>query len=127
MFFRKFVVSSIIALFFSLTSSAVLAHHMSPDEIQDFITEQLIEVDSPHLLSSDDDPSLLGMMNIDLDDIDYVVVIENLTATEVTEILEDIIEQLAVENEVCDVAYVIEYDVSTQTFTLTIYVDFCNE
>jgi GTPase Era involved in 16S rRNA processing len=125
MFFRSTLVSLIITALVAFIPSVVSAHHNSPEEIQDFITDQLIEVDSPHLLSSDDDPSLLDVMVDGMEDVDYVVVIEDLTANEVTDVLEDILEQLSRENEVCDVAYVIDYDMETQTFTLTIYVDYC--
>lgn len=127
MLFRNFAVPSLISILFALAPATLLAHHMAPEEIQDFIAEQLIEVDSPHLLSSDDDPSLLDIMSDGIDDIDYVAVIEDLSANEVTEVLEDILEQLSNENEVCDVKYIIEYDTDTQTFTLTVYVDYCNE
>ena len=45
------------SLFITSTASA---HHMAPDELSDLIEERLIEADSPHLLSSDEDPSLAG-------------------------------------------------------------------
>lgn len=127
MFIRSFVVASLTAMFLAFTPITVLAHHMAPDEMQDFITDQLIEVDSPHLLSSDDDPSLLDEMVDGIEDLDYVVVAEGLSADEVTSTLEDILEQLAREAEVCDIKYVIDYDAESQTFTLTVYVDFCSQ
>lgn len=127
MFFRSTLVSLIITALVTFIPAVVSAHHMAPEDIQDFITDQLIEVDSPHLLSSDDDPSLLDAMVDGMEDVDYVVVVENLTANEVTDVLEDILEQLARENDVCDVNYVIDYDMVTQTFTLTINVDYCTQ
>ena len=113
--------------FLSLTASVVSAHHMAPDDMEDFITEQLLTTDTPHLLSSDDDPSLLDIKVDEVDDVDYVIVTEGLTANEVTTALEDILEKLARADDVCDVEYVIDYDVTTQTFTLIIYIDYCSE
>ena len=127
MFNRGSIIAFLFPLLLAFTPTTLLAHHMAPDEMQDFITEQLIEVDSAHLLSSDDDPSLLDMAVDGIEDLDYVVVSEGLSADEVTSTLESILEQLSRENEVCDVKYVIEYDAESQTFTLTVYVDFCSQ
>jgi hypothetical protein len=127
MLFRKFAVPSIIAGFFLFSPATLLAHHMAPDELQDFITDQLTDVDSPHLLSSDDDPSLSETTVEGIDDIDYVVIVENLSGNEVTEVLEDVLDQLSSEIVVCDVKYVIDYDSNTMTFTLTVYVDYCSQ
>jgi len=95
--------------------------------MQDFITDQLDAVDSNHPLSSEDDPSLLNVVVDGYEDLDFVVVSDGLSVDEVTSTLEVILEQLAVENDICGVKYVIDYDPATQTFTLTVYVDFCTQ
>jgi hypothetical protein len=116
------------ALLISILGFAPLlwAHHNAPDEMQDFIEDQLIEVDSPHLLSSDDDPSLLETDVATMDDLDYVIVASGLDDTDVTAALEDILMQLDNENELCDDAFTIDMEVDG-TYTLTVYVDFCAE
>ena len=124
---KKTMVVLTITAFLSLITSVVSAHHMAPDDLEDFITDQLIVADSPHLLSSDDDPTLLDIMVEGMDDVDYVIVTDGLSANEVTTALEDILERLAREDDVCDVKYIIEYDATTQTFTLTVYIDYCSE
>jgi hypothetical protein len=105
----------------------LLAHHNAPEELQDFITEQLIDADSPHLLTSDDDPSLLDTDVARMEDLDYVVVTDGLSADETTDALEEILEQLATENDVCDVNYLIDFDTASLTFSLTVNVDFCSQ
>ena len=118
-----FAASSLLVL------TVAFAHHMAPDEMQDFITDQLVAVDSPHLLSSDEDPSLLDTMGVveGMDDVDYIVIAEGLDADEVITALEAILLQLATENELCDVKYVIDYVAADGTFTLTVYADFCDQ
>jgi hypothetical protein len=125
MFINRTFVSSLFAVLLTFTPMALLAHHMAPEEMQDFITDQLIAVDSPHLLSSDEDPSLLDVMVDGIEDLDYVVVSDGLSASEVTNAYEIILEQLAVEDDICGVKYVSDYDLVTETFTLTVYADFC--
>ena len=127
MTYKKNLVVLTIVAFLSLVTSVVSAHHMAPDDMEDYITDQLITADSPHLLSSDDDPSLLEVKIDGFDDIDYVIVTEGLSANEVTTALEDILEKLARADDVCDVEYVIDYDTTTQTFTLIIYIDYCSQ
>ena len=69
----------------------------------------------------------MGIIVEGMDDIDYVVTVDGLTANEVTDALEDILKTLARADDVCDVQYTIEYDTVTQTFTLTVYVDYCSQ
>ena len=127
MFISRTIISSLFAVLMTFTPLALLAHHMAPSDMQEFITDQLEAVDSPHLLSSDDDPALLDVMVDGIEDLDYVVISDGLSANEVTTALEVILEQLSMENDICDVKYVIDYDAASQTFTLTVYVDFCTE
>ena len=127
MYFRNALLSLVVISLMAFIPTIVSAHHMAPDDLQDFITDQLEQADSPHLLSSDDDPSLLGVVVEGMDDIDYVIIVEGLTANEVTDVLEDVLEKLAREDDVCDVQYVIQYDTETLSFTLIVYVDYCSQ
>jgi hypothetical protein len=100
-------------------------HHYAPDEMQDFIEDQLMLVDSPHLLSSEDDPSLLDETVASVDDLDYVVVSTEMEATDVVVAIDDILLELDRQNEVCDYSSTIDFD-EDDTYTLTLYVDFCD-
>ena len=102
----------------------IWAHHMAPDTMQDFIEDQLVEVDSLHLESSDTDPSLLDTVTTTVDDVDYVVVASGLDDDAVLEAVDDILQMLDDANEVCDDAFVIDLE-SDGTYTLTISVDYC--
>ena len=106
-------------------SPLVWAHHLSPEEMQDFIEDQLLLVESPHLLSSEDDPSLLDETMTSLEDLDYVVVASGLEATDVLIVLDDILLELERQNEVCDYSFTIDLE-DDATYTLTVYVDFCD-
>ena len=121
------LISNTLVILLAVAPLSLLAHHNAPDELQDFITEQLIDADSPHLLSSDDDPSLLDTEVAGMEDLDYVVVSDGLSADETTDALEEILEQLSTENDVCDVNYLVDYDPASQTFSLTVNVDFCSQ
>lgn len=121
--FSVFLISCF--LLFGITE--VSAHHNSPEEIYDFITEQLEIVESPHLLTSETDPSLLEVYtDTTLEDVDLVIYVDGLTAEELQISLDAILEQLATENEVCGYDYDILYDMDSNLFTLIIYVDFCD-
>lgn len=122
---KRFII--FVASFLLLASTSVFAHHNSPEEIYDFITEQLEIVESPHLQTSDTDPSLLEVYtDTILEDVDLVVYVDGLTAEELQVSLDAILEQLATENEVCGYDYDILYDMDSNLFTLIIYVDFCD-
>jgi len=125
----KHSLTVLIATIFAFSLSVpAWAHHNSPEEIYDFITDQLTLVDSPHLLSSEDDPSLLEVYTATtLEDVDQVLVLDDLSATELQAFLDAVLEQLATENEVCGTDYDILYDMTTDTFTLIIYVDYCTQ
>jgi hypothetical protein len=127
MIMRSILISYSFAVLLTVAPLTLLAHHNAPEELQDFITEQLIDADSPHLLTSDDDPSLLDTEVVGMEDLDYVVVTDGLSADETTDALEEILEQLATENDVCDVNYQIDYDTDLQTFSLTVNIDFCSQ
>lgn len=103
----------------------IWAHHMAPVDMQDFIEDQLIEVDSLHLESSDEDPSLLDTVTTTLDDVDYVVVASGLDDDAVIEAVDDILQMLDDANEVCDDSFTIDME-TDGTYTLTVYVDYCN-
>lgn len=103
----------------------IWAHHLAPEEMQDYIEDQLIEVDSPHLLSSEDDPSLLDTDITTMEDVDYVVVSSGLDDEDVTESVDDILQMLDNGNQVCDDSFTIDMD-ADGTYTLTVYVDYCD-
>ena len=105
-------------------SGLVSAHHMAPDEVSTFIEDQLVAVDSPHLLTSDTDPSLLTLFP-SLADVDYVAVVYEVSIVDVMKVVEEILDQLAKENEVCDYAMLIDAD-DTGTYTVTVGVDYCD-
>jgi hypothetical protein len=109
-----------------LFSAGVYAHHMAPDEMQDFITDQLTAVDSIHLLSTEDDPSLLDLIEIpsDMVDVDYLVVAEGDDISDLLDAIENILLVLQTDNEIVDYTVVIEFDMDTGTYTVTLYVDF---
>ena len=107
-------------------SSLVSAHHMAPDEVSTFIEDQLVAVDSPHLLTSDTDPSLLDALVFpSLEDVDYIAVVYEISAMDVVTVVEDIINQLSKEQEVCDYAMLIEAD-DSGTYTVWVGVDYCD-
>ena len=107
-------------------SGLISAHHMAPDEVSTFIEDQLITVDSPHLLTSDTDPSLLDALVFpSLADVDYVAVVYEISAMDVVTVVEDIINQLSKEQEVCDYAMLIEAD-DNGTYTVWVGVDYCD-
>ena len=114
-------VSILVLAIFSLTTHA---HHMAPEEVSTFIEDQLVLVDSPHLLTSDEDPSLLTLFP-QLADVDYVAVIYEVSLTDVMTVVEDILNQLAKENEVCDYAMILDAD-DLGTYTVTVGVDYCD-
>ena len=101
----------------------IWAHHMAPVDMQDFIEDQLIEVDSLHLESSDEDPSLLDTVTTTLDDLDYAVVAYGLDDDAVIEAVDDILQMLDDGNQVLDDSFTIEQE-ADGTYTLTITVDF---
>ena len=117
---RVTLICSILAF-----APVIWAHHMAPEDMQDLIEDQLIEVDSAHLLSSDDDPALLETEITTMEDVDYVVVASGLDAEDVTESVEDTLEMLDDGNQVCDDSFTIDMD-ADGTYTLTVYIDFCN-
>jgi hypothetical protein len=127
MSYKKTLVVLTITAFLSLVTSLVSAQRMAPDDIEDFITDQLQTTNTSDLLSSDEDPSLLDIEIEEVENVDYVVVAEGLSANEVTTVLQDILERLTHADDVCDVEYVIDYDSANQAFTLIIYIDYCSQ
>ena len=75
---KKIVTGFTVSLFMLLGVCTSYAHHLAPEEMADFISDQLVSVESPHLLSTEDDPSLAALYTSvsSLDDVDYVAVIE---------------------------------------------------
>jgi hypothetical protein len=115
---------SIVAALFAVAMSApALAHHNSPEEVYDFITEQLVAVDSPHLLTSEEDPSLLTLFPA-MEDVDYVFVLYEVDLVDVIGLVTSILDTLGTENEVCDYAMILDAD-DLGTYTVTVGVDFC--
>ena len=112
------------AVFMVAITAPAMSHHMAPDEVSAFIEDQLIAVESPHLLTSDDDPSLLTLFP-QLADVDYVAVVEQVDIVDVLAVVADILDQLSKENEVCDYAMIIDAD-DSGTYTVTVGVDFCD-
>jgi len=102
----------------------VSAHHMAPEEVSTFIEDQLVSVESPHLLTSDEDPSLLTLFP-SLADVDYVVVAEQVSIVDVMTVVEEILDQLSKENQVCDYAMLLDAD-DSGTYTVTVGVDYCD-
>jgi len=105
-------------------TSPAMSHHMAPDEVSTFIEDQLISVDSPHLLTSDEDPSLLALFP-QMADVDYVAVVYEVDIVDVLAVVADILDQLSKENEVCDYAMIIDAD-DMGTYTVTVGVDYCD-
>lgn len=113
-------------LFFSFFSFSATAHHMSPDNMVEFIEDQLISVDSPHLLSSETDPALLDTVELpsDMTDVDYLAVLQGDDIADILAEVEDIVLMLEDGNDVVDYTVVIEFDMDTGLYTVTLYVDF---
>jgi hypothetical protein len=111
---------------FLLFSINVFAHHMAPDEMSDFITDQLVSVDSPHLLSTEDDPSLAALYTdvSSLEDVDYVAVLVTDDIAAALDEIEEILLMLEDGNNVLDFEVLIEFDMNTGLYTLTLFVDF---
>lgn len=118
---RKFLFVLLISMTF-----AVSAHHLAPDEMSDFITDQLTAVDSPHLLSTEDDPSLAALYTdvSSLDDVDYVAVLVTDDISSALAEIEDILLMLEDGNEVLDFEVIIEFDMDTGLYTIPLNVDF---
>ena len=118
-----FILSILLTAFLAFPA---FAHHLAPDEMSDFITDQLVSVDSPHLLSSEDDPSLLDLVELpsDMTDVDYVAVITSDDIAAILVEIEDILLMLEDGNEVIDYTVIIEFDMDTGLYTVTLYVDF---
>jgi hypothetical protein len=110
-------------LFAFAMSAPVLAHHNSPEEIYDFISEQLVETDSPHLTTSEEDPSLLTLFP-SMEDVDDVFILYEVDLVDVIDLVTSVLDALGAENEVCDYAMVIEAD-DRGTYTVTVGIDFC--
>lgn len=113
-------------LLFVFVSMPVYSHHLSPDSMIDFIEDQLISVDSPHLLSTETDPSLLDLVELpsDIVDVDYVAVLEGDDIAAILAEIEDILLMLEDGNDVADYTVIIEFDMDTGTYTVTLFVDF---
>jgi hypothetical protein len=120
MFFRYVIIALILLAYVP----QAFGHHNAPEDMQDFITEQLIEADSPHLYSTDDDPSLSGVVPSGMQDVDYVVIADQLAAEEVMGTVEDIVVRLDSENAVCDQSVIINLD-DDGTYSAAISVDYC--
>lgn len=103
----------------------IWAHHMAPEDMIDFIEDQLLAVDSPHLESSEDDPSLLDTAPYTMDDVDYVALGSGLEETDAVEVVEEIVPVLDDVDELCDDSFSIDMD-GDNTYTVTIYLDFCD-
>jgi hypothetical protein len=97
---------------------------MAPDEMKDFIEEQLLEVDAPHLDSDDDDPTLLDTAPASMDDADYVALGYGLEDTDAVEVVEEILLVLDNVNELCDIAFSLDKDADS-SYAVSIYLDFC--
>jgi len=119
-------IKSFIASVFFIFSINAFAHHMAPDEMSDFITDQLTSVDSPHLLSTEDDPSLAALYTdvSSLEDVDYVAVLVTDDIAGALDEIEDILLMLEDGNNVLDFEVLIEFDASTGLYTITLFVDF---
>ena len=122
----KKIVSSLVVSVFMLFGVCAYAHHLAPDAMTTFIDDQLIAVDSPHLLSTEDDPSLAALYTSvsSLDDVDYVAVIEGDDISEILAAIEEILLMLEDGNLVLDFEVIIEFDMDTGLYTVTLYVDF---
>lgn len=118
---RSFIAASMVLFAFSAWS-----HHLAPEDMQDFITDQLTAVDSLHLLSTEDDPSLLDLVELpsDMVDVDYVAVITDADIAAILAEVEDILLMLEDGNDVADYTVLIEFDMDTGLYTVTLYVDF---
>jgi hypothetical protein len=101
------------------------AHHNAPDTLQDFIEDMLIAVDSPHLLTSEEDPSLLDLFP-SMTDVDYVLVATDLEATQILSTYNTILATLDAANSVCDSAMLVEQQ-DDGLYTLTIAIDYCDD
>lgn len=117
----RFIIALLAAVSFSVS-----AHHLSPTDMIDFIEDQLISVDSPHLLSTEDDPSLVAVYggSSSLEDVDYVAVIIDSDISAILAEIEDILLMLEDGNDVEDFEVLIEFDMDTGLYTVTLYVDF---
>jgi hypothetical protein len=103
------------------------AHHNAPDALQDFIEDMLVAVDSPHLLTSETDPSLLDLTLFpSMADVDYVLVAEDLEASQILATYNAILAALDAANSVCDSAMLVEQQ-DDGLYTLTIAIDYCDD
>lgn len=116
----KIVFAFCVAMMFA---GVTYAHHMAPNEMTDFITSQLEDVDSPHLLSSEDDPSLLDITIPGMDEVDYVIVVTDLTIEEALELIEDTQYLLSTDTTVEDFSWLISPEDDGE-YTLTFYINY---
>ena len=113
-----------------LVSGYAFAHHNAPEDLQDAITDILLSVDSPHATTSDEDPSLLDTTQdtltlLGLTDVDYIAVIPDVSLVEVQALVDQILQEVSINNSVCDSAFTITME-DDGTYTLTVYVDYCD-
>ena len=107
-------------------TSTIWAHHPAPEEVTEFIEEQLIAVDSLHLLSDEDDPSSVSdIVSLDMEDVDVVATSAPLDDQEVTDAVDSILNELDQANTVCDVSYLITLDADGY-YVVTVNVDYCD-
>jgi len=118
-------------LLLSFLAMPVWSHHNSPEDMIDTITETLLLVDSPHATTSEDDPSLLDAVTIDLlttlgmVDIDEIVIVPDISITEVLTVVEETLAAAAINNSVCDSAWMIAMQ-DDGLYTVSIYIDYCD-
>lgn len=123
------VLSFLVSMMFVV--GVAVAHHNAPEDLQDAITDILLSVDSPHATTSEDDPSLLDGITVDtlvflgLEDVDYIAVIPDISLVEVQALVDQILQDAAINNSVCDSAFTITME-DDGTYTLTVYVDYCD-
>ena len=118
---------AIVGCLFLFFCGPLAAHHNAPDALQDFIEDMLIAVDSPHLLTSETDPSLLDLTLFpSMTDVDYVLVAEDLEASQILATYNSILAALDAANSVCDSAMLVEQQ-DDGLYTLTVAVDYCDD
>ena len=120
--FRILLVSGFLFL-----GAPLWAHHNAPDALQDFIEDVLVAVDSPHLLTSEEDPSLLDLTLFpSMTDVDYVLIAPDLQASQILSTYNTILATLDAANTVCDSAMLVEQQ-DDGLYTLTVAIDYCED